>query len=387
MVSPLKSLLCCFGQQGAPVPEGTAQREPTRLSVTMNDEQWGRLLSRHSDDLTRELNSLQRPRQNVISAADQRLLGYTMGRAVDARAVEGADLDRLRQCNQTVEQTRGHLSLGRGNVAPDIQASGGASTRHAEAGRRVTGQTMRTHQLESFSMARAVSAMHAQAGNCNEHAVLAMHLHGAQLQPGEVVHAASHKAVDHAWAELRDQQEPKHHVAMDPWGFGPAVFVDDGQFTANRSKVKSGESLDAASGRRAYDAMARAARRQPGVVGGEFRKALYELGPDYQYGQNKIFAPTPVISKDFSDRVMQKMAEPVDPARLGAASRKPGTSRARGKQPQEATQAPDLEQLARQRELCNAINAVGVARRLGNGVTASAEMAPSIEDAARKLRG
>ena len=387
MVSPLKSLLCCFGQQGASVPERPAQQERTQHPVTMNDEQWGSLLNRRSDELARELNSLQRPRQNIISPADQRLLGYTMGRAVEGKPVEGSDLERLRRCNQTVEQTRSLLSLGRGNVAPDIHASGGASTRHAEAGRRVTGQTMRAHQLESFSMARAVSAIQAQAGNCNEHAVLAMHLHAGQLQRGEVVHAASHKAADHAWAELRDPQEPEHHVAMDPWGYGPAVFVGDGAFTANRRRVKSDESHDADSGRRAYDAMVSAARRQSGVMGAELQKALHELGPGYQYGQNKIFAPTPVISEEFSDRVLQKMAEPVDPARLGAASRRPGASRVRGKQPLEAAPAPHPEQLARQRELCNAINAVGVARRLGNGVMASAEMVPSIEDAARKLPG
>lgn len=82
--------------------------------------------------------------------------------------------------------------------------------------------------------------------------------------------------------------------------------------TAARSRAAN--RLTRPEGGRAYDAMARAARRQPGVMGGEFRKALYELGPDYQYGQNKIFAPTPVSSKDFSDRVLQKMAEPVDSA-------------------------------------------------------------------------
>ncbi|MDR7151987.1 hypothetical protein J2W49_003963 [Hydrogenophaga palleronii] len=353
----------------------------------MDNEQWGSLLNRRSDDLARELNSLQRPRQNVISPADQRLLGYTMGRAVDARPVEGADLERLRQCNETVEQTRSLLSLGRGNVAPDIQASGGASTRHAEAGRRVTGLAMQKHNLESFSMARAVSAIQAQAGNCNEHAVLATHLHAGELQPGETVHSATHKVADHAWAELRDQQEPQRHVVMDPWGFGPAVFAQDGEFTASRKRVKSQESYDAASGRRAYEAVVRASRHQPGVMGGEFQKALRSLGADYQYNQNKIFAPTPVISQAFSHRVLEKMAEPIDPAKLDATSRKAGTSKARGKQPLETAKAPDPEQLARQRELCNAINAVGVARRLGNGVMASVEMAPGIEDAARKLRG
>jgi len=316
MVSPLRLSLSRF-RPISPSTVATPSPQP-HPRQPLSDELGDLVLKRRVDERARELNGLERPRQQLL-AGEKDLAAYLLGRAVDNRPVEGADLIRLREANATVEQSRQLLGMGRGNVAVDIRATQGRSTRHAEAGRRLRGEVeAQARGIAGRDVASVAASVAAQSGNCAEHANVATYLHARKLSPGDEVHTTSHKRVDHAWAELKDKRSRDHHVVMDPWGEGPAIFAPDGEFTAKPNAIRTQHAYDQQTGAQAHAQMGRLQGALPRPLHRTLERKLAELPGTYAYREGMIFAPTPVISTEFATRVKAKMEAPVDHSKLVA---------------------------------------------------------------------
>ena len=402
MVSPVRWFSADFspinpGAVDTPSPQPNS-RQP--ISDGLGDL----VLKSRIDERTQELNALERPRQQ-LPAGEMKLAGYLLGRAVDNRPVEGAGLGRLREANATVEQSRQLLGMGRGNVAVDIEATQGQSTRHAEAGRRL-GREVQAHAkgVASRDVASVAASVIAQAGNCSEHANVATHLHAGKLGPGEEVHATSHKKADHSWAELKDKGDRDHHVVIDPWAEGPAIFAPDGEFTAKPDALKTRHAYDQQTGAQAHAEMGRLQGALPQPMQRMFEQKLEELPGNYAYREGLIFAPTPAISKEFTARVKAKMEAPIDHSKLAAKPVKGGAlaflsrwfkrpfSTPSGEAPtttvrEHAPVPVDSAAGVRERETLNQIKAIGVARALGSNVKNAVRHAEDIVTAAKHLRG
>ncbi|HVW50431.1 MAG TPA: AVRPPHE avirulence protein [Trinickia sp.] len=322
-----------------------------------------------------ELNALLPATRRALSDGERQLGGYLLGRQIVGRPVEGDALDQITRANDTVMTARQTLAHGRGNVYDDVEDSHGQSTVRAEAGRRVGRAIPNDYAAELRTVA---GAMTAQAGNCGDHADVATFLHAGKLREGEQVYSVGSKTVDHGWAEQRARKPNRERdLVMDPWGKGPAVFAVDGEFSQHGAKVALDHHYDHATGAAAHAEMRELQRAHGRAMRANLRKKMDDLGPDYRYSRKKIWAPTPVISRAFTQRVQQKMVEPPDAAKL-APPRAKGTRR--------ANEPIHMEEV-RMAPLRHEIRATHIARTLGaSGIREVTSAAQRIGYVAADLR-
>lgn len=237
-----------------------------------------------------------------------------MGRALDGRAIEGEALDRLRQANDVLQQTREAMPIGRGNVTTDIDATSGHSYRTYSAARVVRN----SRKLNVLPVHRAAIAEIAGAGNCGEHAAVAVHKLAAGLSEGQEVHSVVNREADHGWAELRTPAAPHERptIVVDAWGEGPAIHAEDGVFTSEAIPAAQRESDYSYDAHTAPPALAAKA----GFVAGHAeelgaRIATVRTGmAALQFKQRKTFGPTPIVDTGFASRVAGKMTQVDDMA-------------------------------------------------------------------------
>jgi hypothetical protein len=152
-------------------------------------------------------------------------------------------VDPLRRADSTMNETRQALRHGRGNVADDLAATDWRNLSRVTAIRRyfdnvVLPEVARMARSCPRGGVRPALVMHAGlattaiavgAGNCGEHAEVAVHLHVEKLLPGKewVVMIGDPAGMAHEWAEVRNERSRAHHVIMDPWSKGPAVLAAD----------------------------------------------------------------------------------------------------------------------------------------------------------------
>ena len=366
MPSSLKSILCCFR------PTASAEGETSR-ATRHGDESAG-----SSPRASGMLAGLA-PR-HVLSDGECQLGGYLLDRQITGRPVEGQDFDRLIRAHETVMETRQALAYGRGNVTADIDDSNGQSTVRAEAGRRARGQIPRDYDL---GVSVAASSLAAQAGNCGEHANVAAFLHAAKLQEGEEVCVVGR--ADHGWAELRGEHLGReHHVVMDSWGKGPAVFADDGAFSRNEHEVEVDRRYDRTTGAHAHAQMRDLQQRHGRGLQTEVRRQMDELGPDYRYPDDgfapgrRLWPSKPVVSEQFAQAAVDRMIEEPNSAYFAP----PPGSRA----PEWASPVPTHERWMA--PLRQEIHATETARTLGaQGLREATQAATRIADVALDLRG
>lgn len=147
--------------------------------------------------------------------------GYLAARAAMGKPIEDpGDLRRLVEGNDTQFAIHQRLHFGRGNVEPDRIASGGTGAKRTHAA-----QNWALFYKDNPNQAAAATTYMLQAGNCSDHAVLAVRLHGLKLQGQESVHRVSNDKVDHSFVEVRTPDRPA--VTVDPWANGPAMQSGD----------------------------------------------------------------------------------------------------------------------------------------------------------------
>ncbi len=271
---PAASTATAHKRAGSPIPDGLASRPPPR----------------------------------DIRAHDKQLASYVMGRAVDGRAIEGGDLDQLRQANDLLQQTREAIPIGRGNVTTDIEASNGHSYRTSSAARVVRN----SRKLNALPVHRAAIAEIAGAGNCGEHAAVAVYKLATQLSAGQEAHCVVNRKEDHGWAELRTPApaDERPTIVLDAWAEGPAIHAEDGAFASPAIPVEHRESDYSYDAHTAPPALAEKAAfhaEQAGVLGARITTVRRGMAA-MKFKQRETFPPLPVIHGDFANRVSEKMA-------------------------------------------------------------------------------
>jgi hypothetical protein len=170
-----------------------------------------------------------------IARHELALAAYLTARLIVGRPVDPEDIARLRKANDSVDETRQRLPLGRGNVIEDIDATDGDSMWRANAARSYAYHLDRRHHvpdsdLPKQTLHQAVAATAFSAGRCGEYSPTAAVLHTSRLQPGESLHIVSDSG--HQWAEARIGGDRDRAVVLDAWASGPPVLAPDGSHTA-----------------------------------------------------------------------------------------------------------------------------------------------------------
>ena len=208
-------------------------------------------------DLQGELRALRRRGKQVkrrLPPHERDLFEYLIRRAVDHRAVEGRELNRVLQGHRAVVTARRLLKDGRGNVGDDIDKTGGESTWRTEAARAAMKKVKaeaRWLGIEETAAIAAACSLELQAGNCSEHAEVVTVLAGVELRRGQTAHVIESTEAGHQWSELHlnGRQPDPGDVVMDAWAKGPAVFREDSRYARDVGPWMSSYHLD----RRAAD--------------------------------------------------------------------------------------------------------------------------------------
>jgi len=299
------------------------------------------------------------------------LAGYLLARHVDGRPAEGEDLARLNLADDTLIETRRGLRVGRGNVDVDIQQTGHESTQRVRIARgfaEVWSSTPERHPR----IAIAAAALFVQAGNCGDHASVALSLHAGKLRPGETANLVKPAGIDHEFVEIRTAEGREHDVVIDAWGDGPVIMATDGRFSSGSPEPflygyrdDSGAAVAADLGQRLGELK-------------ELRQVELQMHldllryTDVQHPAEQVFSPTPVESEAFLQRVAEKMKAIVKPGHARAAHWMDAGSnllqRALGRQPKRDRMA----------EVRHEILAVGISRSLGDRVRSAVEDAPAV---------
>ncbi|MFE8646856.1 hypothetical protein ACFX58_17400 [Sphingomonas sp. NCPPB 2930] len=361
-----------------PLPRQAAPAGAPPRPRPVDDEALKRLAERRIAERRQDIERLRdQARALPGMPVDKRpLAGYLLARHVDGRPVEGEDLARLDMANNTLLETRCSLRFGRGNVDVDIHRTGHESTRRVHVAR---------NQAEAWSsaperhprIALAATALFVQAGNCGDHASLAVCLHAGRLRPGETANLVTPEEVDHEFVEIRTMDGRAHDVVVDAWGDGPAIMAEDGRFSsetpppvlfAHASDV--GPALAADLSQRLDDLIE---RRQI-----ELQVHLQDLAhTGFQHPAEAVFTLTPVESDAFMQRVAKKMATRVKPgqARADRWTDTVSTLLQRG-----LGMHPKRDRMAAIR---HDIIAAGIARSMGDEVRSAVEDAPAVVYEAR----
>lgn len=304
------------------------------------------------------------------------LAGYLLARHVDGRPAEGEDLARLDLADDTLIETRRGLRVGRGNVDVDIQRTGHESTQRVRIARsfaEVWSSTPERHPR----IAMAATALFVQAGNCGDHASVALSLHAGKLSPGETANLVKPSGIDHEFVEIRTTEGREHDVVIDAWGDGPVIMATDGRFSSGSPEPFLCEYRDDSGAAVAADLDQRLGELQ------EIRQFELEMHldllryADVQHPAEHVFAPTRVESDAFLQRVAEKMETIVKPGHARAAHWMDACSnllqRALGRNPKRDRMA----------EVRHEILAVGISRILGDEVRSAVEDAPAVVREAR----
>ncbi|XLV73731.1 AVRPPHE avirulence protein [Ralstonia syzygii subsp. celebesensis] len=285
-------------------------------------------------------------------------------------------------------ESRQYLSHGRGNVHDDINATNGLSSVLVASGRDARDSVLRAHPKP---VAQVAAAMVAKAGNCGEHADVATFLHATKLKKDERVHSTNRDGLDHSWAVLRrggpnwmqdawtqlrhGGSDPKRNIVMDPWAKGPAIFAEDSEFSRSGWKQKTKFHYDKSSGAEAHSEMDRLHTMLGSSMRNNVVDGIHKRGPDFRFSSDSLWAATPVVSTEFTARVQEKMARPVNVDKLA-----PQGSAAH------AAEAPVIDE-ERMRPLRREIHATRIAKTLGAySVDTMAHAAPRIVEVASDLR-
>lgn len=287
-----------------------------------------------------ELDKLRSaPNDEGIAPDELPLAAYLLMRSAVGRRVEDTLRAQLRSANGSVAEARAALPLGRGNVAPDIEASNhlssymmdaareGRKTWLAEAGRR--GQSL---SAKTFGQTSAAFARAAGAGNCGEYAHVSGHTHAAKLYgsgSSGAVHVVSCNVVDHMWAEWRvprmvwAKTRPRvgggatagvrlgrvhDRIILDAWAYGPACLAEDSGFAGNPTQSSDDYFYTAEDGPSAGEAarqLGELASSHPNVQ--QFFNNVVAKHRHSNWRISDPYAPTPVLRREFVEEAVARI--------------------------------------------------------------------------------
>jgi hypothetical protein len=201
------------------------------------------------------------------------LATYAAHRALHGRPLL-EDLGPLRKADDTVRETRAMLWAGRGNVREDLVRTSFDSSRRTFVMRNMV--MAEEHALpaditdSAFTNICAGLAAAAGAGNCGEHASIALRLHAGRLGEGQVVSKLAQLAYDHVWV-VQSPKAGEHGptIVIDPWMRGPAVMLEDARPLHRMKKPTPFEIVSAEQAPAVHEAfqtaVARAAAQRPEI--------------------------------------------------------------------------------------------------------------------------
>lgn len=272
--------------------------------------------------------------EGVLQESDISLAAYLTGRSIVHKTIDGEQLRRLREANDSVNETREKLHHGRSNVAEFLAVSQEPCWRMA---------FMRRQDLSAD--AGTALAIKMGTGNCGEHASVAFATHGMKLGDAEKMHLVDGgKKLDHTWVQVEGHYDDQ--IVMDAWAVGPAILAKDGAFGPNRRRRFKPVVMNTVT------------RPQGEAIGHQVEERLKSLRDDrlmdlawetfkkdakdrdLKLSKWHMFAATPVLSGKFKDAVasqeqralkfQKKHHIPTDYHRLNTEIQAVGVARALG---------------------------------------------------------
>jgi len=241
------------------------------------------------------------PRQ-ALSEADKSLAAYLLARSVDGREVSADELDLLKRANETVEEVRETLHLGRSNVTVELEQTGQRNFRSAEAMRTVLERHYgNLHNVPGAI--RAAMAIHVGTGFCAEHGHVTQYLHMRRLKFGESVEKVVADDIhDHGWALAR-QQPSGRVVVMDSWGEGPAIDPADAKYMKPSYGARTQHVVMHANVRPDRRAFSEAMEKTvPALLEEvELQRRAYDT-QGLHINRKSRYEPKPIIRKSFAKR-------------------------------------------------------------------------------------
>jgi hypothetical protein len=206
------------GQHASPAQATTSQHQmPAQLSTLSAIGQTPRIDSDASS---------RRRWTSSLSEGDRRLAAYVFARSVDQRRPDNTELKMLKEGAASIEEARGMLPWGRGNVASDLARTNNESFYRASA-MRTTAHEVARLGLGPAQMA-SLSA-YAGGGNCVEHSDVVMHIHAAKLRHGDRLHDVNNVEEDHE-AVIQEGAGERPNILLDAWGNTSAINVQDSKY-------------------------------------------------------------------------------------------------------------------------------------------------------------
>ncbi|HLP43421.1 MAG TPA: hypothetical protein VK465_18100 [Fibrobacteria bacterium] len=328
---------------------------------------------------------------------EEKLAGYLMARAATHQKVEGQDLTNLRVGNGTVQQVHDLLPLGRANVIEDLEKAPDAHLLERKtAADKLTRKLMEEVQSSKgevtesdFYRAAAAASLHSKTGTCGSYSALSAPLHAfkiARMQDeSAIVAQAVHGTIDHGWTEMIPKGmgadgKPLLHdndVIMDGWSKEHlAVLREDSQFArldkeGKADQITHKDVLNHRTGLEASNEVGRFKARIDSSMGlrHTYQKRLKLLvDANIEVQRDLLWNSTSIFHADFQKQAGMAV-HPKAPA------------------PEEGSSIQGARHEAEQakRATLPEIQAVGVARSLGEKIPGAVAKAPEIIASAKDM--
>jgi hypothetical protein len=331
------------------------------------------------------------------STPNAQVTAYLAARNLDARPVEGRDLQRLQRADKVVQYTRQALKHGRGNVRTDVEV-----TQHESSRRTAAAQLFCSAELPR-ALGRPVDVIGDQAaasssvgaGSCDDFARMAMVAHAAILQPQETLLFTKSPTAGHSWVDVAydclppeqggDPTRAACRITIDGWAQGSALFHQDrnpGLYaspTVLRARVEQETAADIVQQFRDTMRTIHTPEISPMLA-----KRVQDMHRrQWTWPDQRVYDPTPAMSPEFAARAQARMAHGPDGTEaLRERAAGYGAPVSNSLQPQhDIRTAVDTEG----HSLRDHLAAVSAARAMGANVAGATQQAPAILDAVRAL--
>ncbi len=164
---------------------------------------------------------------------------YVTGLTLLNRAPRGQALQRLADASASMDRTRALLHKGPGNTT-DNRAGEIPDASNATALARFTARHL-SQAGQAALNSIVVGAEQAAGGNCGEFAAVVASQHLDRLAADAHIEVHAGTAVDHSWAlEVPSHSRPDQGpIALDAWGQGPAVLLQDSSVAQCPSAIRA----------------------------------------------------------------------------------------------------------------------------------------------------
>jgi hypothetical protein len=274
-----------------------------------------------------EPSAAARPRPDGLPArptraadtADLEQASYVLARRVTGRPLSAEAQSLQRAAHQSRREVLALMPYGRSNVQTDLDATANTGLHRRRAEREVLGSlsTVGTGEHRPRVQEAALTAR-AGAGNCNEFANLAMHVHAGRLQPGEQLQMQRADA-DHAWVVVQGAATPmgsRPAAVIDGWGEGPVIEPVDGVVTAGTAgELQTLHSIDSNQAAALHEDFNTLRHEQGSSNERRLQAVIARQARDDLPLAGRVYAPAPIIGRELAEAAQQAIA--AHPSRPG----------------------------------------------------------------------